>query len=209
MSLIDTLNWRYACKKFDTSKKINEGQLDFLKESIRLTATSFGMQPFKVLIINNQELKDELKPVSWNQSQISDCSHLFVFCNYTKVTREMVDEYAALRAKVQEKTMEETMKYIDYLWSNVKEYSDAYINEWAAKQTYIALGNLLTAAGELKIDACPIEGFEKDKYDDILGLKNKNLASSVTTAIGYRAADEFNQFNNKVRKASEQMFELI
>lgn len=209
MSLIETLNWRYACKKFDPNKRAKQEDIDFLCESIRLTATSFGMQAFKVLLITDQELKDKLKPLSWNQSQIADCSHLFIFCHYTQITLEMVDKYAELRAQLQGKTMEETMKYIDYMWGKVSQYSPEYLDQWASKQTYIALGNILTACGELKIDSCPIEGFEKDKYNELLQLNEKGLASSVAVAVGYRAEDELNQHNKKVRKSFEELFELI
>lgn len=209
MSLIDTLNWRYACKKFDPDQKVSEQDLDFIKEAIRLSASSFGMQAFKVLIIENQELKDRLRPVSWNQSQISDCSHLFVFCHHTSITKDMVDTYADLRSKIQEKTKEETMKYVNYMWGKVSQYSPEFVDFWASKQTYIALSNLLTACGERKIDSCPIEGFEKDKYNEILGLKDKNLAVSVVAAVGFRAVDELNQYTKKVRKPSNLLFEIL
>ena len=209
MNLNEILKWRYACKKFDPEKKVDNETIEYLKESIRLTATSFGMQPFKIMVIENQEVLDKLRPVSWNQSQISDCSHLFVFCNYLEITKEMVDAYAKLRARIQEKSMEETMTYINYMWGKVREYSPQYVREWASKQCYIALGNLLTACGEKRIDSCPIEGFEKDSYDKILGLKERNLASAVCTAVGFRAQDEQNQYNNKVRKAPEGIFEAI
>lgn len=206
MSLNDTLKWRYACKKFDPLKKVSNDHIDYIKEAIRLSASSYGMQPFKVLVIQNQELKDKLKPASWNQTQISDCSHLFVFCHFTSITKEHVDTYANLRADVQEKSMEETMKYVNYMWGSVQKFSPEFIDQWASKQTYIALSNLLTACGELKVDSCPIEGFEKEKYNNILGLKEMGLASSVVAAVGYRAEDEPNQHNTKVRKKPADIF---
>lgn len=209
MSLIDTLNWRYACKKFDPDKKVSAENINFIKESIRLSASSFGLQLYKVLIIEDPELRSTLRPVSWNQSQITDSSHLFVFCHYTTITKDMVEEYAQLRSRVQGKSMEETMKYIDYMYAKVSNYSTQYFDAWASKQTYIALANLLTACGERQIDSCPIEGFEKSAYNDILGLSAQNLASSVVAAVGYRAEDEANQYNAKVRRASDQIFEHI
>jgi len=209
MSLIDTLKWRYACKKFDPLKKVSDQHIDFIKESIRLSASSYGMQAFKVLVIQDQELKEKLKIASWNQTQIADCSHLFVFCHQTSITKETVDKYADLRSRVQKKSMEETLKYVNYMWGSVQKYTPEFINQWSSRQTYIALSNLLTACGELKVDSCPIEGFEKEKYNEILGLTERGLAASVVAAVGYRAEDEPNQHNVKVRKATEDLFENI
>jgi len=209
MSLIDSLNWRYACKKFDPVKKVSSEKIDFLKETIRLSPSSYGLQLYKVLIIEDAELKSILRPASWNQSQITDSSHLFVFCHYTGITKNNVEEYAQLRSEIQGKSMEETMKYIDYMYSRVGSYSSQYFDNWASKQTYIALSNLLTACAELKIDSCPIEGFEKNSYNEILGLPAQNLASSVVAAVGYRAEDEANQYNAKVRRSSKFLFEHI
>jgi nitroreductase len=209
MSLLDTLKWRYACKKFNPSKKVSDQDIDFIKEAIQLSASSFGLQLYKVLVIEDHELKSILRPASWNQSQITDCSHLFVFCHYSQMTKNMVDEYAELRSRIQNKSKEETMKYINYMYGKVSTYSSAYFDAWASRQTYIALANLLTACGELKIDSCPIEGFEKDSYNQILGLTALNLSASVVAAVGYRADDEPNQFNKKVRRPMEQIFEHI
>jgi nitroreductase len=209
MSLLDTLNWRYACKKFDPEKTVSGEDIDFLKESIRLSASSFGLQLYKVLIIEDLEMRSILQPATWNQAKVTECSHLFVFCHYTVLTQQMVREYAELRAKSQGKTMEETMKYIDYMYGKVSTYHSGYFDSWASKQTYIALSNLLTACGERRIDACPIEGFERSSYNEILGLPARNLSASVVAAVGYRAADEPNQFNAKVRRPEDQLFEHI
>jgi nitroreductase/dihydropteridine reductase len=209
MSLVDSLNWRYACKKFDPKKKVSAENIDFLKETIRLSPSSYGLQLYKVLIIEDNELRSILRPASWNQSQITDCSHLFVFCHYTGITKKMVEEYAQLRSEVQGKSMDDTMKYIDYMYSRVGSFTSQFFDHWSSKQTYIALSNLLTACGERQIDACPIEGFEKSSYNEILGLPAQNLASSVVAAVGYRAEDEANQYNAKVRRPSKQIFEHI
>jgi nitroreductase len=209
MSLLDTLNWRYACKKFDPSRKVSEADIEFIKEAVRLSASSFGLQLYKVLVIEDQELKSILRPASWNQSQITDCSHLFVFCHYTVMTQKMVEEYADLRSQVQNKSREETMNYINYMYGKVSTYSTNFFDAWASRQTYIALSNLLTACGELRIDSCPIEGFEKASYNEILGLPGQNLSASVVAAVGYRADDELNQHNKKVRRPANQIFEHI
>lgn len=209
MSLIDTLNWRYACKKFDPDKKVSEENITFLKEAIRLSASSFGLQLYKVLIIEDPEMKAILQPASWDQPKVAECSHLFVFCNYTVLTNKMIEEYAELRAKTQKLPMSEVQKYIDYMYGKVRTYSSSFFDNWSSKQTYIALANLLTACGERKVDACPIEGFEKTAYNEILGLPGQNLSASVVAAVGYRAEDETNQYNPKVRRPAEQLFEYI
>lgn len=209
MSLIDTLNWRYACKKFDPEKKVSDENITFLKEAIRLSPSSFGLQLYKVLIIEDLELRSILQPASWNQAKITECSHLFVFCHYTVLTQKMVEDYAALKSSTQGTSMEETMKYIDYMYGKVSKYNSSFFDSWSSKQTYIALSSLLTACGELHIDACPVEGFEKSSYNEILGLPAQNLSASVVAAVGYRSADEPNQYNKKVRKATDQIFEHI
>lgn len=209
MTLIDLMNTRFACKKYDPTKKVSDQDIAYLMESIRLAPTSFGLQAFKVLVIENESLKKQLRPFSWNQSIIEDASHLFVFCHYTGFTEETLQKYAELRAETQGKKLEDVMPYIQYIRNTISKYSYEQFNFWAAKQTYIALGNVLLAAAERGIDATPVEGFEKVEYDKLLNLNEKGLASAVIAAVGYRTPDEYNQFNKKVRKAKAELFEFI
>ena len=206
MSLIDTLNWRYACKKFDSGKLVGQKDIEFIQESIRLSASSFGLQLYKVLVIEDRGLREQLKPVSWGQDKVVDASHLFVFCQYSELTNEMLNEYAERRSRIQEKPIGEVLPYINYIRNKTASYDAQTFDAWAAKQCYIALGNLLVACGELHVDACPIEGFEPAAYDRILGLKGKKLKSTVVAAVGYRASDDVNQFLGKVRRTSEDIF---
>ena len=209
MNLIENLKWRYATKKFDATKKVSKKDISTLKEAIQLSASSYGLQAYKVLIIEDAAIRQQLLPASWHQPQITDASQLILFCNYTAVTPEYVDQCMALKSTVQNIPLEALKEFADSIKGGLGNMSSEEIKIWTAKQTYIALGNLLAACGELKIDACPMEGFEADKYDAILGLAEKGLTSAVAAAIGYRSEEDQMQFAPKVRKAVGDLFETI
>ena len=209
MRTIEDLKWRYATKKFDATKKISNQDLDKLKEAIQLTATSYGLQLFKVLIVENKETRELLKPASWGQTQITDASHLMVFCNYSKVTEEHLNDFAAIKAKASNMPVENLAGYVGFIQSKLGEQSSDQINNWTAKQTYIALANLMNAAAELHIDTCPMEGFEAAKYNEILGLSTKGLSAAVVCPIGYRSDEDATQHAAKVRKPVNQLFEVV
>ncbi len=209
MKIIENLNWRYATKTFDRTKKVNQTDLDQLKESIRLSASSYGLQLYKVLIIESDTIKELLKPASYSQNQITDASHLFVFCNYTKVDDNHIDEYLHLKSTIQNLKINDLQEYGDFIKGALSYKSEEEMNSWTAKQAYIALGNLLIASSELKIDACPMEGFESDEYNEILGLNNKGLNVSVVVAVGYRSTKDQAQFAAKVRKSKKILFETV
>ena len=207
MDLTKFYNWRYATKKFDSSKKISKKEMEILKESIRLSPTSYGLQLFKVFIIEDENLKSELKKASYNQSQISDSSALFVFCNFTKVKESDINDFIKLKSSVQGIELSTLNKYGDFLKSTLLNKPENETAVWTANQVYIALGNLMTSCAALKIDSCPIEGFQSEKYNTILGLKNMN--SAVIAAIGYRSSEDKSQNENKVRKKSNSLFDHI
>ena len=207
MKLLENLQWRYATKKFDPAKKVPGEQLEQLKEAVQLSASSYGLQLYKVLIIEDKVLREQLKPASWNQSQITDASELFVFCNYTTVKDEHIDDHIRLKARIRKQEPGELKNYGDFIKTKLAERSDHEIQNWTARQCYIALGNLLAACGELQIDACPIEGFEPDRYNEILGLNEKGLNATVIAAIGYRSEEDQSQYAPKVRKPMELLFE--
>lgn len=209
MKLLENLKWRYATKKFDTSKKVSEVDLGNIKEAVRLSASSYGLQAYKVLVIDDPEIRAKLRPVAWNQSQITDASHLFVFCSYKDVTPEHIDELVALKAEAYGKDEEELKPYGDFVKSKVGEKSKEEKRQWSSRQVYIALANLLTACAELKIDACPMEGFDPKEVGDVLGLPEKGLDAMVLATIGYRLEDDPTQQFPKVRKSMESIFELI
>lgn len=208
MEIIKNLNWRYATKKFDKDKKISVEQLKLLMETIRLAPSSYGLQLYKVLIIEDREIREELKQASWNQSQITDSSALVVFCNYNNVYHNHIDEYINMKCEKENKCYDDLKGYADFMKQKLNEMKETERNAWTIRQTYIALGVFLTACAELKIDACPMEGFEPEKYNEILGLKSKNLNASVIVPIGYRAESDTTQFLPKVRKPIEELFEI-
>lgn len=209
MELLKQLEWRYATKKFDTRKKVSQEHIDLLKKAIQLSVSSYGLQLYKVLIIENKEVRQSLKPASWNQSQVSDASHLFVFCNHTDTKPEDIDGFIRLTAEVRDIPLEKLQGYGSFVNEKLREKSPEERHYWLKCQTYIALANLLTACAELKIDACPMEGFDAEQYNTILELKEKGLNASVMVAVGYRSDEDKTQHLPKVRKPSELLFQSL
>ncbi|MFN8324975.1 NAD(P)H-dependent oxidoreductase [Flavobacterium sp.] len=205
-NFIENANWRYATKKFDTTKKVSEKDLEVLKEAIRLSASSFGLQPYRVLIIENPELRAKLQGASWGQAQIVEASHLIVFANITNFGDQEVDSYFDNLTNTREIEMEAVQGYKDFVKNFVNTLPVDAKNIWTSKQTYIALSNLLNAAAELKIDVTPMEGFEPQKYNEILGLDKLGLNASLVATIGYRHEDDGLQHLKKVRKSEKELF---
>ena len=209
MSFIENEKWRYATKKFDATKKISNADLEVLKEAIQLAPTSYGLQLYKVLIIENQPLKQQLRKASWNQSQIEDASHVFVFCNFKEVNRDHLDSYLVRKAEIYSLETTSLVGYADFIEGKLAERKRDEIENWTAKQTYIALAYLMNAAADLKIDSCPMEGFDSMQYNEILGLDEKGLNAAVVAAVGYRSGDDKSQYSLKVRKRNEDLFQHI
>jgi len=205
-TFIENANWRYATKKFDTTKKVSETDLKTLKEAIRLSASSFGLQLFKVIIVENAELRAKLLPASWGQTQIVDASHLIVFANQTTVTDTDVDHYIKNVSETRNVPVEALTGYGDFMKGSINGMPKEGVGAWNAKQTYIALSNLLNAAAELKIDVTPMEGFVPAQYNEILGLDKLNLNAAVVAAVGYRHEEDATQHAAKVRKSYEDLF---
>lgn len=199
-------NWRYATKKFDSTKKIEKADLDFLKEAIRLSVSSYGLQPYQILIIENPIVKEAIKNAAYNQSQITDASHLFVFANYVNFTAQHIDQYIDNTAKTRKIDSQSIQGYGDFMKRTLLNQSTEDLNIWSAKQTYIALTNLVNAAAERKIDVTPMEGFVSDQVNSILDLNSKNLNAVLIAPAGFRALDDETQHLNKVRKASTDLF---
>lgn len=203
---IENQNWRYATKKFDPAKKVSAEHLEILKEAIQLSTSSYGLQPYKVLIIEDQAIKEQLLPVSWNQSQIVDASHVIVFANYSKIDDQVIDDYFANIAETRNLNIADLQGYKDFMKSKILTLTEEKQSTWTSKQTYLALGNLLNAAAELKIDATPMEGFEPEKYNEILKLNDLNLNASLVATIGYRHQEDPSQHLKKVRKPKNELF---
>ncbi len=207
--IIEDLNWRYATKKFDPTKKVSAEDLETVKESLRLTATSFGLQSMKFLIIENPAVREQLKPASWGQTQITDASHLIVLCSYIDVNENHVDEYMGYVASSRNIPLEATEQFGAYLKGAIAPMTPEAKAVWSSKQVYIALGQALHTCATLRIDSTPMEGFDANAYDEILGLSAKNLRATVLLPIGYRHEEDQNQHLAKVRKPSEVIFETI
>jgi len=205
-NFIKDANWRYATKKFDSTKKVSTEDLKTLKEAIRLSASSYGLQPYKVFIIENPELRAKIQPAAWGQSQIVDASQLIVFANMTNFSDEDIDVSLSLTTEARGLPADALKGYGDFMKSKIGALSEDVRNTWTSKQTYLALGNLLNAAAELRIDVTPIEGFEPDKVNEILGLKQLGLNASVLATIGYRHEEDATQHYTKVRKSNEELF---
>jgi nitroreductase len=203
---IENQNWRYATKKFDTSKKVSEEDLNILKEAIKLSASSYGLQPYTIIIIEDIELRKKIQPAAWGQSQIVDASHLIVFANSVDFNDKHVDDYIENIAETRNIPIESIKGYGDFMKSKITSLPEEQKNNWTAKQTYLALGNLLNAAAELKIDATPMEGFDPVAINEILDLDSKGLNTALIATIGYRHTDDGTQFLPKVRKSNHELF---
>ena len=205
-NFIKNANWRYATKKFDATKKISEQDLATLKEAVRLSASSYGLQPYRVLIIETSELRAKLQPAAWGQSQVVDASHLFVFANITNFGETEINDYFRDLTQTRAIPMEAVQGYADFMKSKILPLPTATKDNWTAKQTYIALSNLLNVAADLEIDVTPMEGFEAAKFNEILGLEKLGLNATVVAPVGYRHTDDETQYYTKVRKSNEELF---
>lgn len=209
MSLLKALKWRYATKKFDTSKVISAADIENIKEGFNLTATSYGLQPVQLLLVHNKAIQKELVPISMNQQQVEQASHLAIFCVKTTLDADYVIEYFD-RIKTIRKTPDEILaSFRTHIIDSFGAKSAEEIHLWGAKQAYLAMGNLLALCADLNIDACPMEGFEPDKYDAYFDLKAKGLRSVLIMPMGYRAEDDPFAAMKKVRKPiSESITEI-
>jgi len=206
MDLLKNLKWRYATKKFDSTKIVSDENIETIKQVVQLSPSSYGLQLYKVLIIKNKEIREKLKAVSWEQPQVTDASHLIVFCNYTEISEKHIDSFLIRTAKTQKKKEDSLKGYGTHIKANISQKTKKEQNEWTAKQTYLALGNLLISCAKLKIDATPMEGFEPEKYNEILGLSKQGLHASVIAPIGYRSDEDKTQYNPKIRKPLNDLF---
>jgi nitroreductase len=208
-TFLENQNWRYATKKFDATKKISDTDLDILKEAMRLTSSSYGLQPYKIIIVENTELRAKIKPSAWGQSQIVDASHLIVFANEINFGKTGIDNYFKNTSETRQIPLESMKGYHDLVIKNITSLPEEMINSWTAKQTYLALGNLLNAAAELKIDTTPMEGFVPADVNEILGLDKLGLNAALIATIGYRHEEDATQHLKKVRKSNEELFITI
>jgi nitroreductase/dihydropteridine reductase len=209
MELLDKLNWRYAAKAMN-GEKVTQDKIDNIIEAVSLAPTSSGLQPFEILVITNQEIKETIRPVAWNQSVITDCSHLFVFAAWDTYTADRINKMFDLTNTVRGFENEGWENYRQMLLSSYPQ-KDAEENfNHAAKQAYIAFSQAITAAAFQGVDTTPLEGFDADAVDKILGLREKGLRSCVMLPVGYRDTEKDWLVNlTKVRKSKEDLVTVI
>ena len=199
---LEAMNFRHACKVFDDIKKIQSEDLDFILEVGRLSPSSFGMEPWKFLVVQNQDLKEKLRPFCWNQPQITTCSDLVVILSKIddlKPQNEYVGKMFARRNLSEENYEKYLNLYANHLSHTMS--SDENILAWGARQCYIAIGNMMSGAASIGIDSCPIEGFEKEKIEEILQLDSSRYQLAVIVAFGYR----INEQSEKLRLNKEEI----
>jgi nitroreductase / dihydropteridine reductase len=197
--IIDALNWRYAAKAYDTAKKLDDAQISTLLEAIRLTPSSFGLPTYKVIHVKDAETREKLKAVAWGQSQVTDASDLFVFAAKTNIGEADVEEYMNEVSKVRGIPVEGLAEYAAMIKGSIASRTAEENAIWTAKQAYIALGVLLSAAALEEIDSTPMEGFDAKQFDEILGLTELGLTATVICPVGYRAEGDAYATLPKVR----------
>lgn len=209
MDIVEKLQWRYATKKFDKDKKLPSVKIELLKNAFNLTATSYGLQPIKLLIIADQEIKDSLIQYTWGKKQVSEASHVLVFCIENLINKSYIKKYYDRVRSIRNTPDEILKKYEDFLIEDFNRKSIEEIHDWATKQAYLAMGNLLTVCAMAEIDACPMEGFIPIEYDKVLGLDERGLKSVLVMPVGYRAEDDIFAGMKKVRKDIDESVIII
>ncbi len=198
--VLEALKWRYAVKKFDAARTLSGEQVQGLREAFNLTATSYGLQPIRMLVIQDRALQESLVGHSYGQRQVADASHLLVLCIETNIDQEYIEGYFE-RVRHVRGTPEEVLKpFRDSLSESFRVKAETEIRTWAAHQAYLAMGNLLTYCAYERIDACPMEGFDPAAYNQVLGLTARGLSAVLVLPVGYRAEDDVFSGFKKVRK---------
>lgn len=209
MSVIDQLNWRYATKKFNDKIILEEDKLQIIKAAFNLTATSYGLQPVKLVVLKDKTLQAKLVPYSMNQEQVKQASHVLVFCIEQHIDKAYIGAYFK-RVKGVRNTPDKLLEpFKNFLISDFKKLNQKEVEQWAINQAYLTMGNLLTVCAIERIDACPMEGFLPDQYDNLLNLNKQGLKSVLVMPIGQRARDDQFAALKKVRKElSNSVIEL-
>jgi nitroreductase len=205
MSLLDSLKWRYAVKRMN-GNKIPEATMNTILEATKLAPSSFGLTPYNIIVIEDEETRKKLQPHFYNQPQVGESSALVIFATWNSITEKEVAEYMQEIADERGVPVESLNDFASYINGSIKNLTAEQLQIWAAKQTYIALGFTMVAAATEMIDATPMEGFKPDAVDEALGLKELGLHSAVAVTLGYRdAANDYLSGAKKVRRASEKL----
>ncbi len=207
--LIKQLEWRYATKVFNPNKSIPNDQWDAIEDSLVLTPSSFGLQPWKFIVVTHRETKQKLLSHSWNQQQVVDCSHLVVLAAQSPVSAKELDTFIDKTHEIRGGEKSDLQFYRDMMGGFIDKMSPEKLLVWAKNQVYIALGQLMASAAMLEIDACPMEGITPTEYDKILGLEGSGFYTTVACPMGYRSEDDKYATLAKVRYAKEQIISYI
>ena len=206
-SLIEDLTWRYATKRYDSNQKVSKEQIDIIKTALQLVPTSYGLQPSKFIFVEKSQLREDLFNHSFNQKAIIEASHLLIICSYIDVQDDLIDSYMANTSKSREISLDKLTGFGNFIKEQIGKLSLEQKSSWNSKQAYIALGVLMQTCAQLRIDSTPMEGFLVSEYDKILGLKEKNLTSTLVVPIGFRHEEDANQHLKKVRRGIDELFE--
>ncbi len=201
---ISSLEWRYAVKKFDSEKLLSDMKLITLKKAFNLTATSYGLQPITLVVIQNKALQKKLVPHSFGQPQVAQASHILVICIENEVNAAYISNYFKQIKKVRGTSDDVLNPFKEAMTENFSKKEIQEIKDWSKNQAYLAMGNLLTICALEEIDSCPMEGFEPEAYDRLLDLKTKGLTSVLVMPVGYRAQDDLFSTFKKVRKDMDE-----
>ena len=203
--ILEGMKWRAAINKFDTAKKLTDDQIKKLMETVFLTPSSFGLQPWRFLVVTNPEIRAQLQVAGYNQPKIAEASHLVVFAVEKIVDDKLVDKYMASVGKIRGMAPEALKGYADMIKGSIAGRTPEQNVEWATRQVYIALGTLVAAGAVEGIDVAPMEGFDPKKFDEILGLDKLGLSAVVIAAVGFRSADDPVSKMPKVRYSKDEL----
>lgn len=205
-NITEALMWRYATKKFDTNKKLNDETLNQILEAGRLSPSSFGLQPWKFILVENTELRAKLREAGYDQAQITEASHVLIIASRNDLSEGYVDNYMKSTALAQNVTVDTLSEFKSYLMNTISSKPNAeVIKNWNARQVYISLGIMLETAALLEVDTCPMEGFENAKYDELLGLNELGYSSVVMLTLGYRDESDESLKRAKSRFGTEEI----
>ena len=207
--ILESLQWRYATKHFDPARRIPAAHWDVIVESARLAPSSYGLQPWRMLQIDDPSLRVKLRTHTWNQAQVTDCSHFLVFTSLTHVDEPYIDRYVERIAAERKVAPDKIEPYRRMMVGDlVNGQRSQIIPFWTQRQAYIALGVILETAALLRIDACPLEGLEPPKYDSVLGLEGTGYSTVAAVALGYRHAEDKYQHLPKVRLRTDELLQI-
>lgn len=207
--LLQQLRWRYATKKFDAQRTIPAATWDTLAQALALTPSSYGLQPWKFFVVTDPALKAQLPPISWGQAQPQECSHMVVLAIKHNLQEADIDRYLNRISQVRGTPVESLAGFKKMMMGSLVPPKGFDINDWAARQVYIALGQFMAVAAVLGVDTCPMEGIDTKKYDELLGLTAQGYQTVVACAAGYRAADDRYATMPKVRFATEEVVQIL